>query len=336
MPWNRFHAATSMSCLIRPRASQAHSTSRLSKVFLKPRPSNRAFHASPRPQFLETVILPVHSLFEGVHTLTGLPWVYSIPLAALSIRTIFVLPISIYTRRITQKQAALAPLVQSWDYQLRKDAIKEVGHLGPSSTTAVVLKKLRQKRKELYRRWSCELWKGFLPIIQLPVFLVAVECLRKMCGTHEGLLGLLVASISGGDPTVLVDGAMTLKDLFEPGFITGGALWFPDLTKADPELRLPFILSGVMLFSLVRFSRSNLPSSVWQKRIRGIMATMALAAGPLLLNMPSAMLVYWISSSVIAQAQGFLLNKLMPINRVSPCQPRKPLRIGRAMANKIP
>jgi inner membrane protein COX18 len=304
----------------------------LLRAFLQLPPSCRAFHASPRPQFVETVIAPAHALFEGLHSATGLPWAYTIPLAALTVRTILVLPLSIYTRRIIRKQAELAPVIQAWRPRLQKEAKAEAGHLGPVAAHVAMIKKLRQKTVEVYGRWGCQRFKNYLmPLLQLPIFLVAVECLRMMSGYNTGLLSIIATTL-GGDAIALVDTENRLTSWFEPGLATGGALWFPDLTKPDPELRLSFIFSGVKLLELIRWRREGYIPSDWETRWRRLLGVMALAAGPLLMNLPTSMLVYWISSSVIAKGQALMLDRLMPINTVTPCKPKYPLRIGTSMA----
>lgn len=315
--------------LIRPRASFCRpARTNISSAFLQLPPSCRAFHASPRPQFFEATVTSAHAIFEGLHTVTGLPWAYTIPLAALTIRTVFILPISIYTRRNMQKQVALQPLMESWNHQLKKEAMKEVGHLGPAATQSALIRKVRKKRSEIYGRWGCQLSKNFLPLLQLPIFLVAIEALRMMCGTHEGLFGLVMSSISGTETT------LAASALFEPGFATGGALWFPDLTASDPELRLPFMLSATVLWSVLSGRAAN--PTIWQKRFTRSLGLVALVLGPLTFQVPSAMLVYWISSSLLAHGQGYMLAKLMPITSFKTCKPKRALRIGDSLKNESP
>ncbi|KAG9237296.1 60Kd inner membrane protein-domain-containing protein [Amylocarpus encephaloides] len=315
------------SSLLRPSPP-----AKLLHAFVQLPSSCHAFHASPKPQFLDTIIAPTHALFEGIHSFTGLPWVYSIPLAALAIRSVIMLPVSIHTRRNLQKQAELAPVLHAWNSLLRQAAMKEAGHLGPIATQAALAKKARKKRNEIYARHGCRTISNYLPILSLPVFLAAVECLRMMSGYHSGLLGMMASSIAGTDEV-----ATDVTSIYlEPGFASEGGLWFPDLTKADPELRLPFMLSGVMLLSIGKSSSTNQEPTIWQKRLRRSLGVMALAAGPLLIHVPSSMLVYWISSSLLAQGQALVLDRLMPVKPIGPCKPRRPLGIGRTLENRKP
>ncbi|TVY78293.1 Mitochondrial inner membrane protein COX18 [Lachnellula suecica] len=325
--------------LLHFRASFARpSSSKLSAAFLQLPPSCRAFHASPRPQFLETIVTPAHALFEGIHSFTGLPWAYSIPLTALTIRTFISLPLTWTTRKAIQKHRELDPLLHSWRHLLQKETMNEVGHLGPEKVNSTLAKKMKQKRNEIYARHNCGIWKIFLQGCQLPVFLTAIEALRKMAGAREGLLGLIVASISSSDTAAAATTAepeLAMTHWFEPDFATEGALWFQDLTVADPQMCLPFMLSGAMLLNLLGDNAAR-GSGKWQKRIHRTLLTMAVASGPLLLHVPSGVLVYWTSSMLIAYGQNLLLAKLLPPKEaILPCKPQVQLGVGRSMIDKL-
>jgi inner membrane protein COX18 len=317
------------TALLRPQRAMAMATAispsstNITAVFLQLPAGYRSFHASPRPRFLEAGVATAHTLIEGLHASTGLPWAYTLPLAAVAVRTTLILPLSIYARRITQRQAALAPVVQSWQHVLRKETMAAVGHLGPQVAQEQLLWKMRRKRSEIYQRWGCPVWKTLLPLAQLPVWLTAIEAVRAMCGARAGLLGMILRT--GNDADAIAAGIAP-----EASFATGGALWFPDLLVPDPQLILPFMLSGVILLNLTSASaRGSGEQTVWQRRIQRSLGLFALAIGPLTLQVPSAMLVYWISSSLLAYLQAVVLDKVMPMPAlVKPCDPRK--RRGRA------
>lgn len=301
--------------LFRPKRALSPSIN-ISTVFLQLPASYRSFHVSPQSRFLEAGVATAHALFEGVHASTGLPWVYSLPFAALTIRSTVILPLSIYARRITQKQISLAPLVNSWQHVLRKQTMAEAGHLGPQVAQDKLLWHMRRKRSEIYNRWGCQLWKTMLPLVQLPVWLTAIEAVRAMCGTRAGLLGMIMRSDNDLD-------AVATGIEKEASFATEGALWFQDLLVPDPQLILPFMLSGAVLLNLTN-ARSGPNQAAWQRRLQTSFKIVALALVPLTLDVPSAMMVYWISSSMLAYVQAVVLDKVMPIPRpVKPCDPRK-------------
>lgn len=309
--------------------------SSLSNAFLHLPPSYRAFHASPRPRFLETVIAPTYALFEGVHSLTGLQWAYTIPLTALVIRTFFTLPVSIYTRRVQQKQAELLPVINAWTKTLEKEAMQQSAHLGPVRAQAVILKKLRKKRKEILKRGGVSNWKNFLPFLHLPVLLIAIETLRMMSGADVGLLGHLASGFSGYS-VPFISPTSSLTAWFEPTLANEGVLWFKDLTLADPEGRLSYILSGALLMNIWDFGNKAVREpSIWGKRLQRALIAMACVAGPLLSPVPSGILIYWISSVAFAFGQSSLLTRVLVLKIISACKPKRFQGIGSSMKNRL-
>jgi inner membrane protein COX18 len=301
----------------------------ISNLFLQLPPTYRSFHASLRPQFLqaglEIGVTSAHTILEGLHSYTGLPWAYTLPLAALAIRTTFILPLSVYSRRMAQKQVALSPILQSWQHVIKKETMREVGHLGPVVAHEKLMWKIREKRSEIYKRWGCPLWKNFLPLIQLPIWLTVIETVRAMCGTGMGLLGSIIWSDKAGAATWVAK---------EMSFATEGALWFSNLMAPDPQLLLPFMLSGAIFLNLWGTTGPN--QAAWQRRLSNSLKIVALAIGPLTLHVPSAMLVYWISSSLLAWVQARVLDVVMPIKKqVEPCNPKKRLGLSESKAKTL-
>jgi inner membrane protein COX18 len=307
---------------------------------------SRAFHASPRSQIIVEAIAASNTLLDSLHSVSGLPWAYTLPLFAVALRTTIFLPLAVYIRRNHQKQVALAPVLQAWTQPLQKQTIREVGHRGPAASHRALLIKMRKKRVELYRRWGCQQWKSFLPIIvQLPVFLTVMETVRRKCGSQQGWLGMMigtgqadaVSTISGETTTTALitgDGLLSPLDLLvplDPSLATEGALWFPNLLVADPHLTLPFLLSATILLNIFGGSRRTATTTMskWQIRLRRNMGLLGLAIGPIMINVPAALLVYWIGSSMASFLQAALLDKFMPLpHPIPPCKPLRPWRTG--------
>jgi len=196
----------------------------------------------------------------------------------------------------------------------------EVGYMGPVIAHSRLLEKTKAKREELYKRWGCSLWKSYLPLAQLPIWLVAIETVREMCGAGQGLL----MATFGGLPESLTAVPS------EPSLAHEGMLWFPDLIVSDPHLALPFILSGVMLLNIGKFKEGQ---SIGQRRFTRFLRVLALAIGPIMLQMPSAMLLYWISSAGFGYIQALVLDRVMPMKpTVVPCKSKD---AGGAGANPL-
>ena len=172
---------------------------------------------------------------------------------------------------------------------------------------------------------------NFLGLTQVPVFLVAMETVRKMCGANQGILGMVLGS---GSPTSEEGAREAVANAgtgigVEESFATEGALWFPNLLLPDPHLVLPFILSASILLNLFGHKTPKVALGVWRTRLIRGMGIAAIAMGPIMINVPSAMVLYWISSSLMAFGQAVVLEWLMPIsNPVVPCVPKRPWKTG--------
>lgn len=127
----------------------------------------------------------------------------------------------------------------------------------------------------------------------------------------------------------------------EPSFATGGCLWFPDLLVPDPYHILPFAVSGLLLMHIVpeteaelrslfgmrppAGSRSNIVIAGGRSRgslaLRRALMVMALAIGPVTMDMPVALHLYWASSVGCSLVVTKGVRKLLPIRRVpvKPC-----------------
>jgi mitochondrial inner membrane protein COX18 len=298
---------------------------------------------------LETLLASTHILLTGLHSITHLPWAYTIPLSALLLRLSLTLPLTIYTRLVIQQRLTLQPLLQAWSHQIRRHNMAKSGHMGPAIVYRDTQADMREKRSQIYGRWGCRLWKNYLPVIQLPIWLLMLETLRGMAGTRKGLLGLMLPTELIGKVDEL-DAAPELAALgmseagivgaeligeksvveavvaVEPSLATEGMLWFPDLMAADPMLWLPFMLSGTMFLNIYSGQQRGIPGvAMTQGRIRWMRAlgVVALAAGPLTLQMPTAMLLYWVSSGLLGYGQNLLIDHYMPIKSpVRPCEPK--------------
>lgn len=121
----------------------------------------------------------------------------------------------------------------------------------------------------------------------------------------------------------------------EPSFASGGCLWFPDLLVPDPYHILPFAVSGLLLMHVIPQTEAELRSLFGMRpaagsrrividgaRSRGSMAlrrlliVLALAIGPVTMDMPAALHLYWASSVGCSLLVTKSVRKLRPIPRV--------------------
>lgn len=277
-----------------------------------------------------------------------------------------------------QRQISLEPILHTWAKIIHRKAILEHGESGLEAINRVAKRAIKLKRREIYKRQNIKIWKHFLSFVQVPVFLMVSETLRRMSGMSMGLVGWM-AGRSSFEPTPedvmehsvdeklsdhgaiplepsvneeLSDhGAIPLEpsvdeelmehpvgllessvndnqvdssmDLFEPSLAYEGALWFPNLLLPDPTLTLPFILSASMIAN-VSYQKRLIPNpSKWQTRFFNAFKLMALAAAPLTLQVPTALLIYWISSSLFGLAHFVFMQWYQPrIPHFKPCKSR--------------
>lgn len=299
-------------------------------------PSRRHFHATQQPQlqWLDVCYHQTYTVLTGLHGLTGLSWVWTLPLTALLIRGLIFVPLGIYTHKNRERIIAVQPLSYAWHHVLQRRVSREYAALGPNQCTKILNAEMKLKATELRLQMGARSWKSFLPWLQLPVWLTVVETLRKMSGTHEGLLRLVTKNFK---TPVEQDRETTLEALGAPSivpveqsFSTEGALWFTDLLVPDPQLILPFLLSGTLFVNIYYQTNfihaKGITQTKWNRRLTNSLKLVALAVGPLTLQVPSAMLVYWISSSALANAQNVILDRsLRTAPRITPCKPRQSL-----------
>ena len=316
-------------------------TSGPNALFTNPRPvflksakrlqsHRRGFRASPRHLFLDECISSTHTLITGLHTVTGLPWAASLPLTAVLIRLTIIGPIAAYGQVISTRRNDIFPLLYAWRATITKNVMRSHMAEGPVACQKIIEKKSREKGVEIRRRMGLQYWKSSLNWVQLPVFLVVIETIRKMCDTRDGLLGLIMKAPKSDTDSESAEGAQAfVSPYFEQSLSTEGILWFPDLLVPDPALILPFALSATLFSNLFYYDSkakaAGLPRGKWQIRLQRTLKPMALAIGPATLGMPSGMHIYWLSSSLCALIQNIFLDWYIPGKPIiHPCKPKKP------------
>ncbi|KAI4129191.1 MAG: hypothetical protein LQ338_002350 [Usnochroma carphineum] len=319
----------------------------------------KAFHTSPRYQFLDTCLSETHTLLTGLHAATGLSWAATLPLTALLVRVVLVVPVTTYVHLVNRRRLEHQPLIQAWAHVYRDQVMREHAAEGPAACQKLVSEKLLRKSAELYKKTGTQRWKTVLGYLQLPVWLTIIETIRRMCGIEEGLLGMIRSRFFGNQPDNLLlneEENSSKSTSSEPGLMTEemqvslpestvmphdmvgaplipvestlateGAFWFPNLLIPDPHVMLSFILSASLLTHIFYQEyhariRGWRPSA-FQSGVGFVYKIGALAIGPFTLSFPSAIHLYLISTSVFGLANTILLRRFMPVPAT--WQPRK-------------
>jgi inner membrane protein COX18 len=306
---------------------------------LRPSPSLRNFHSTPHRPFLEPCLSLTHTLLTELHQVTHLSWPLTIPLFALGVR-VLLLPLSLKGRRTQVRLMELRPIITAYRSLYTKQVLDSHRQAGPTACKNMITGLVKRKSQEVYARNNATLVMRLLPILQIPVFLVVIETIRRMCGTREGLLGLLAKQIvgeteEGALSTSTPSPAQILES--EPGLnITSPATvgLEPSLALEGnwdllaPYPALSFLLAGILYANIAlptRFSdRSNQdqpPQSLLQRRVTRALKVVCLAVGPLTLQLPAAMTLYWCCSGGSALVVSMAVNAQMPLPKhVRPCR----------------
>ena len=293
------------------------------------RTQRRNFHASPAKHFIAECVDQTQNLIIGLHSITGLPWAATLPLTAILIRLGVLGPLATYAHIKSNQRRDIYPLVYAWQHAIRKRVLREHSAQGPAACHKIAGKQLTVKGREIRKIMGVQYWKSSLSWLQLPVFLVVIESIRKMCGTRSGLLGLMMRrpGEEASRDEILADTDVGVNYELKQSLASEGALWFPDLLLPDPALILPFMLSGCLFANIMfhdrRAAAAGIELGKWQLRFQRSMKVVALAIGPATLGVPSAMLVYWITSSLCALGQNLFLEWYLPGKPVvKPCKPK--------------
>lgn len=294
----------------------------------------RLFHASRPNQIINEAVVLAHGLLEGVHSVSSLPWIASIPLAAVFVRLTIATPLQLWSLSNIRKQHRLQPLSIAWGryYQslVLNSARADGRYIGPATAHAQSHPLLLKKMRLLFKNGKVYWWARFVPLLQLPVWLTMMESIRRMTGMSGGLLSVVQGWIEKSPTAPRIP--------IEQSFSTEGALWFTDLLAADPYGVLPIILSAAVFTNVTWGWKVLTPEQIAKLPLRkqrisarayGILKRSfqfsALLLWPVMTysEIPAGMLIYWISSTVFATVQSKLIPKVLPGKEVLTTSPMK-------------
>ena len=289
----------------------------------------RQFHPTRQAPIAAEVIGVAAGYLHGVHSLTGLPWVCSIPLCAALVRVVVATPLQIYSKIQARREQAVRPLYQSWDIHHRKQSGKRwlpYPHAPLSIDAQREIRNAAERDKLGVRKaigpvpyWS------YINFLQLPIWITVMEGVKDICGHESSLLRFILSLFNGWS----AEGALNALPMsVEPSLANEGALWFRNLLAADPLHILPVVLSATIFYNIRRGWKApplkdlaDLPWPMMVQRGSGTVLKNVLSGFVLWLGyavfpgMPAALLVYWISSTNVASLQTALLDKYV-LNRV--------------------
>ncbi|KAK4462455.1 hypothetical protein QBC42DRAFT_267864 [Cladorrhinum samala] len=333
------------SSIYRPQFGSKHGAN------FTPHNSKRSFSLSA---IVDTAISHSESLLLNLHATTGLPWYLTIPLFAVAFSFVR-LPSLVYLRHADQKMKKILPLLRA-SIAAQADSfarrIPHPGSLGISQHAKMVGNSVKGFEKGLRKEVGLQFWKLWAAqLAPLPIWLLGHEAVRRLCGGSPGLLSFLtlnwwkpetkpgsvdtVAQIHSVDGIDQAQGVVA--QVLDPSLTTEGFLWFTDLTAADPFCALPFILSGMLLVRLrpwsgrmrkaifgIQPAGDAVAPSISQKLMARTMFLLAICAGPITMNLPAGLQLYWISTFITTELQTRAIGGLMPATQTPRWTSRTP------------
>uniref|UniRef100_H3CH32 Cytochrome c oxidase assembly factor COX18 n=1 Tax=Tetraodon nigroviridis TaxID=99883 RepID=H3CH32_TETNG len=219
----------------------------------------------------------------GVQQLTGFPWWLSIIVSTVTVRTLITLPLAAYQVVIIAKVEALQAEISELAKRLRYEVSVRAKERGwtEKEKRFQFQRNLRHLVSQLYIRDNCHPFKASLLVwVQLPLWISLSLALRNLSLEEPALQAALAA---------------------------GGALWFPDLTSPDPTWILPLCLGLTNLLIVEVFSLQKLHQSRLQRLTTNFIRGFSVLMVPVAASVPSAMALYWLSSSLVGFCHNLLL-----------------------------
>jgi membrane protein insertase Oxa1/YidC/SpoIIIJ len=128
-------------------------------------------------------------------------------------------------------------------------------------------------------------------------------------------------------------GMRRAHEAFPAETASGGMLWFPDLSVADPTYALPLITSGLFLLMIeVGADGMNAAGDKSQAALmKNVMRGMGIMMVPFTYHFPASVFCYWVSANTFSLGQTVLLNKIPGVREAlgipivhTPSKVRKP------------
>ncbi|XP_061768591.1 mitochondrial inner membrane protein OXA1L [Nerophis ophidion] len=209
----------------------------------------------------------IQNMLEFLHVDVGIPWWGAIVVGTIVAR-LMLLPVIVKGQRETVKLNNAMPVMTKLNTRLAE--AKGSGNKFEFAKAYTDLS-LFQKKNDL------DPWRGFLvPLVQAPVFISFFIALRKM------------------------------SYLPVPSMQNGGALWFMDLTVADPFYILPLAVTGTT-FLIMELSVDSGVANPNLRVMKTVVRIIPFVILPLTINFPTAVFTYWLTSNCFTLVQVALL-----------------------------
>uniref|UniRef100_T1JM00 Membrane insertase YidC/Oxa/ALB C-terminal domain-containing protein n=1 Tax=Strigamia maritima TaxID=126957 RepID=T1JM00_STRMM len=204
------------------------------------------------------------TFFDTIHQSLDVPWWIAIAIGTCLIRVVL-LPLVVIAQRNAAHFNNHMPQMQL--LQLKMTDARKCGN-------AMMAAKYANEMALFMKEKNLNPFKNMLvPMAQAPIFV----------SVFLGLRGMANAPIE------------SMK--------TGGAFWFTNLTVTDPYFLLPVITSATLFVTIQLGAEGGISPNSSNKMTRYILLGMPIVIFPFIMNFPTALLCYWVTSNFISLGQ---------------------------------
>ncbi|TGZ82750.1 hypothetical protein EX30DRAFT_339037 [Ascodesmis nigricans] len=197
----------------------------------------------------------IPTAFSYLHSEWHISYLLLLPASAVVLRTLFGLPLRLYSRHASNRRAQAYPLISSI-VTFRTHEIQRGLVYGKETPAQIVMRAKRIQKavqKDIERKYGAQRWKTWLPPLgMLPVWYVSTGAVRSMAGAGRelgekgwaekmgdwmfaGFGGMEDSAVDAGTTTTTMADAATSSDELMATSVTGTVEVDPSITSASTE-----------------------------------------------------------------------------------------------------
>ncbi|XP_018013682.1 cytochrome c oxidase assembly protein COX18, mitochondrial [Hyalella azteca] len=229
---------------------------------------------------------------QDIHSALGVPWWMSIILTTVVLRTSITLPLALYQQYVFAKVELLKGEMVTVMQRLADEtrAAKRKFAWDEAKTRLHFRRRCKESWNELIVRDNCHPGKGVVLLLgQLPLWIMISVAFRNLalCPPQSDYAAMAAQQ------------ELSLE----------GLPWCTDLTVSDSLMILPFSMAiiNLIITEVHVLQRPAVAVSTGVRVMTWVFRGVAVITVPIAMFMPSAVVLYWVTSSSCALAQAFVL-----------------------------
>lgn len=267
------------------------------------------------PYYTSAIVVGMQDMLLTVNSLSGLPWWATIISTTVFLRLLITLPLARQQAVTVARMELIQPTINEIIESLRHNIAIKGKRLGKplEEVNREFRMAARLHIKDIYKKEKCNPLRLYvLPWVQLPLWIVISLALRNLSGFFPK-----------GE-------SYDVTSLCHPDLLSGGLGWITDLSSSDPYYILPLIIGITNFVNIELNSLRKKEPSKWQSFITRLFRTLTIAMVLFASQVPSAMSLYWATSSSFGLVQNVLLmqpkvRRMLQIPK-SPSESKTPIK----------